>query len=410
MAFNNVLAFASLKAYIQYLPLAVVIVSAIFLVIAFIIGFSSGGARVSWGGFAWLISALGFVFADRYLHYKNPVYKMLNTRGFATPVVDFGSSITIAMACVFVVIVFYGLFTVLLKRKSKITVRQQKEKLAFEKAVKYGSYEGFDIIDQDDDSVRLKPTGIGRVLGGLICVVNTAMLIATLVCVALLVVNSTKLKNGAMSAIYTVPIVPKVLPWAEKYALDFAIIGIMFWLAVAGAKKGFTETIRLLVVWLGAIVALGLSFYLPFSRFVPRNSFLSVLVNRIVGLVAKLGWRESVYTICGKIATGTLLATVSLLAILMVNALLKTLSKDVFSEGVLGAIDKILAGVVCLILGAVLCALIWAGLYAFAHYGVFRMGGLTRGTSVISNGFFETFDIYLKPWLQRFTAMVKRIF
>ena len=287
MTLHSILAFESLKAYIKYLPLAVAVVSAVFIVIAFIIGFTSGGARVRWSGFAWLVAALGFVFADKYLHEKNPVYKMLSARGFYAEVVSFASSFTIALACILVVLFLYGLFTVILRRKRKIAVRAIQEKNAFEKAIKYGSYEGFDVDEDDEKSVRVKPTGIGRLLGGLICAVNTAMVIATLVCATLLIVNATSLKNGAMSAIYTVPIIPKVLPYAEKYALDFAMIGIIFLIAVWGAKKGFTETIRVFLVRLGGIAAIALCFYLPFSRFASSNSFLRVIVDRLVGLAAK---------------------------------------------------------------------------------------------------------------------------
>ena len=262
MTLNNLLALSSLKAYIQYLPLATVAVSGIFLIIAFIIGFTNGGARVRWSGVAWLVSALGFVLADRYLHTKNPIHTALQNRGFATSVVNFASSLTIAVACVLAVLIVYGFFTVLLRKKRKIEVRKEKEKQAFEKAIKYGSYEGFDIDDNDEKSVRLKPTAIGRVFGGIFCAVNTLMVIATLVCITLLIIDTTSLKNGAMSAIYTVPAVSKVLPMAKKYALDFAIIGIVFAVASSGAKRGFTETVRVFVVRLGAIAALALSFYL----------------------------------------------------------------------------------------------------------------------------------------------------
>ncbi len=410
MTLNCILALESLKAYTKYLPLAVAGVSAIFIVIAFIIGFTSGGARVRWSGFAWLVSALGFVFADKYLHEKNPVYKMLSARGFHAQVVAFASSFTIALACILAVLLLYGLFTLILRRKRKVAVRAIQEKNAFEKAIKYGSYEGFDIDEDDEKSVRVKPTGIGRVLGGIICAVNTAMLIATLVCTTLLIVNATSLKNGAMSAIYTVPIIPKLLPYAEKYALDFAMIGVIFLVAVSGAKKGFTETVRVFLIRLGGIAAIALCFYLPFSRFASSNSFLRVIVGRLVGLAAKVGWSVKVYTICGKIAAALVLCVIAIAVLLLINALLKTLTKEVFQDGLLGVIDKMLAGVAFLMLGALLCAVIWGALYAFSHYGVFQMGGLTRGTSTLSSGFFETFDYYLKPWLERFTAKIKSIF
>ena len=408
MSLNNILALASLKAYIPYLPLATVIVSGLFIVIAFIVGFVKGGARVCWGGLSWLVSALAFAVLDRYAHEKNPVYKALQYRGFSITLVDFFASFTLALACVFAVLIIYGVFAKLLRKDQELKLQEEKEKQAFEKAIKYGSYEGFD-IDQTDNSLRLKPTFIGRIFGGFLCAVNMLMALATVVSAVLLVVDTTLFKQGAMSPIYNVATVNRILPWIKRYALDFVIIGIIFATATWGAKRGFTEGIRLFVIWFGVIGALIVSFYLPFSRFVPRNSFLSVTVSRFVALASKTGWNQTVYTVCAKIGVGLIFAVMSTAVLLVVNLLLKALSNRV-SGGLFGAIDKILAGVTFLIVGALLCAFIWAILYACTHYGVLRMFEITRGQSILSSGFFDFYDVFLQPWLVRFSNFVQRIF
>jgi hypothetical protein len=235
------------------------------------------------------------------------------------------------------------------------------------------------------------------------------MALATVVSAVLLVVDTTLFKQGAMSPIYNVATVNRILPWIKRYALDFVIIGIIFATATWGAKRGFTEGIRLFVIWFGVIGALIVSFYLPFSRFVPRNSFLSVTVSRFVALASKTGWNQTVYTVCAKIGVGLIFAGMSIAVLLVVNLLLKALSNRV-SGGLFGAIDKILAGVTFLIVGALLCAFIWAILYACTHYGVLRMFEITRGQSILSSGFFDFYDVFLQPWLVRFSNFVQRLF
>lgn len=402
----SILAFEWLKARLGWLPYCVAVLCGVLLAIAFVIGAVKGGARVRWGGFAWLVAGVGFVFADKYLHTKNPVYTFMTARGFDERVTSFASAISLAAACVLVTLLFYGVFAVICRRKR----RAVKAQATFEKSVRYGSYEGFD-IDEDETTERgAKPSGLGRLMGGVLCAVNTAAVLATLICIALLVVDSTKLKDGALEAIYTVPAVNKLLPYVAQYALDLAIVGVVFAVAFAGAKKGFTETLRVIVVKIGGLCAIALCLYLPFSRFASSNSFLNVIVSRCVGLFSKLGVSEKVYTVCGKIAAGVLMGVMVALAFALLNWLLKLLGRSVRRGGFFRALDRMLACLVYLALGVLLCALIWAVLYVFAHYGVFHMGGLTRGATTLSKGFFETFDVYLQPWLVRLSAKLKSIF
>lgn len=408
MFLHSVLALESLKAYIGYLPLATAVLCAALLTVAFFIGFVKGGARVRWGGFAWLVASLGFVFANKYLHTKNPVYKMLDNRGFDARVTAFASSLTIALACILVVLLFYGVFALIFRRKRR--PKERSDKLVLERSIKYGSYEGFDVDEDELRGNRKKPTGLGRLTGGIVCLSNTAMVLATLLCIALFVIDSTSLKRGAMAAIYTVPVIPKVIPYAARYALDFAIIGIVFAVAVAGSKKGFTKTIRVFIVCLGGLSAIVLAFYLPFSRFAGSVGFLQVIVMRCVSLVSKLGVSERVYTIGGKLVAALLLCAIAIAAVILLNLLLKKLINSVSRGGFFRVLDRVLAGLAFLLLGVALCALVWAVLYVFAYYDVFYMGGFTRGDSTISRGFFETFDVYLKPWLVRIGARIKSIF
>lgn len=50
---------------------------------------------------------------------------------------------------------------------------------------------------------------------------------------------------------------------------------------------------------------------------------------------------------------------------------------------------------------------IWAVVYTLAYYGVFQVSELMTGDTCLSNGIFQTFDVYLKPYLDSFTETAK---
>lgn len=407
MPLQSLLAAEWLRSNIQYLPLAVVILCGVILLIAFFVGLKKGGRRVSWGGFVWLAAGVAFFLVDKYLGAKNPVRTWLTKNNFDGNVVAFASSFTIAIACIIVVLALYGLFTLLFRRGRKF----KKEKdLSEERGVKYGTYEDVEIYGDEEEKPRgkyRKPSVFGRICGGLICVVNTAMVLAVVIAAALLLVNSTSFKDGFFSPIYRVPLVRTLVTYASRFALDFAIIGIIAGIACAGTKKGMLETVRALLVKLGVLAALGFSFYLPFSKFVDSNAFLSAVVERCIALFNTFGASEKVATIGGKVLSGVALAVVSCLAILLVQWILKQIVKVVNRLKFLQVIDRTLSCVLYLAIGVAVCAAIWAVVYTLAYYGIFQVSELMTGDTCLSNGIFQTFDVYLKPYLDSFTETAK---
>lgn len=123
---HSLLAF-SIKDYINYLPLAVAILCGVILFIALCIGFAKGARKVRYGGVAWLIAGVGYIFADKFLRAKNPLNKLLSGR-FSAKVVEFASSFSIALACILIVLILGGIFSLFLRPKKK-KEKKRKENL-----------------------------------------------------------------------------------------------------------------------------------------------------------------------------------------------------------------------------------------------------------------------------------------
>ena len=405
---HSLLAF-SIKDYINYLPLAVAILCGVILFIALCIGFAKGARKVRYGGVAWLIAGVGYIFADKFLHAKNPLSKFLSGR-FSAKVVEFASSFSIALACILIVLILGGIFSLFLRPKKK-KEKKRKENLDTI-GVSYDEnfqYQVFDKKAKKKKKKEGKPSFFGRLLGGLACVINSAMILATVVVSVLFVIYSTKLKNGVLAPVLTVPYVKFILKYALLYAVDLGIIGIIIGFASLGKKVGFFNILRPIIIKVGGAVLIVACFYIPFSRFLTKVTLMNSLVTRCVGAMSKVGASVKVATIAGKIVAGLLVAVVVVLALLLLNFAMKKLSKGIKRVGVVRVLDNSLSCLVFLIIGIVVVALVLAVTYALAHYGLFHAGGLLTGETTLSSGIYDVFDIYLKGYLDRFSGALGRL-
>ncbi|MBQ8684923.1 MAG: hypothetical protein IJ514_01980 [Clostridia bacterium] len=406
MTTHSVLALESLKGYMNYLPLAVAIVCGVILLIAFCIGFAKGAKKVRWGGVAWLAAGVGYIFADKFLRDKNPLNGMLQGR-FSAEIVSFASSFSIALACILIVLLLCGVFALFCRPGKE---KKRKKESLDTVGVGYDEnfeYQVFDKTEKKTNRKKGKPSFFGRVLGALACTINTAMVLATIVIFLLFIVYSTKLKNGVLAPIFTVPYVQFVLKYALLYAVDLAIVGVIFGFARMGRRVGFFNILRPIVVKVGGAVAIAACFYLPFSKYLGSVTLLNSLVTRCVGALASVGAGAKVATIAGKIVAGVLMCIVVALAIWLLNFAMKKLSQGIKSVGVFRALDCTLSCLIFLVLGVAVVALVLAITYALAHYGLFYAGGLLTGETTLSRGLYGVFDLYLKGYLERFSGVLQ---
>ena len=403
MYLHSVMAWEGLKSYMKYLPLALAVVCAVLLFFALCIGLKKGARQVSWRGVAWLIACAAFLVVKRFLHTKNPIYKFLTNRGVNESITDFASSFSLMLACVFAVLLCYGVCTLAFRRAPKVKERAKKER-SFEMMLKYGSYEGVEIRGEGDEvhAVKTAKTSVfGRLMGGLCCLINTAMLLGSVLAVFLMVVHSTSLASGAFAGMYAYAWVGKLAQFVKKYAMDVAIVGVTLGVTLSGTKKGFTAVLRKILVFVGYVGGLICAVYLPFSRFTAKNELLGKIVDVCVLAVGKLGAKAKLAALGGKLLAVLAFALVVILFMLIFNMLMKKLVKAISRGGFFRVIDRMLAAIVYLTFAFVLCALALVLVYAMEHCGLSAFGGVFRIDGSLSGGVMQVFDVYLRPLLIR---------
>ena len=407
MANMNSLLALNVKSYIPYLPLGIACFCGAILLIAFFIGFAKGAKKVKYGGVAWLFAGVGFIFADKFLRARNPITKFLGGR-FSAQIVEFASSFSIAIACILAVLVLGGIFKLFLREKKKKTKKAKSKDVGVTFDENF-QYQVFDKKAKKKKRKEGKPCFFSRLIGGFACLINSAMILATIVVFALFVVYSTKLKNGVLAPALSVWYVRYILQYALLYAVDLAIIGVIIAFARMGKKVGFFNILRPLIVKLGGLVAIVACFYIPFSRFLTKVTLMNSLVNRAVNTFSSFGASVKVATIAGKIVAGLLLAIVVILALLILNFAMKKLAKGIKKVGVFRLFDCTLSCLVFLVIGVAVVASALAITYTLAHYNLFHAGGILTGETTLSNGVYSVFDVYLKGYLQRFSGVLGRL-
>ena len=381
-------------------PLYVVMIAcAAILLIAFLIGFFKGFRKVSWGGFVWLVTgAAFFVLAEK------------------TSFGEGKKAFLLAAVCIVAALAAYGLCSLLFRPKAKWVYRTgsrfEKDSNGFEydpKELEYDDYEENGVEEVLVTKGYGKPSIFGRILGALICTVNTAMVLSTVLCAVLFIVDCTALRNVGLIAqayqtqIKGVAVIPTVLPFVYKYALDLALIGIIVGVASKGAQKGFLETIRVLIVKIGGLVAFALGFYLPFSGYADAENgiyFLAKVVERCTAMLQSFGVDGMLLSIGGKLVSGILLCAFIGLALWIVNFVLKQFVTVIHNVGFLKTVDGAISCVAYVAIGAVICVAVWSMLFVFNHYGILNFSEVLAGDSArLSKGLFELCGKYVTKLL-----------
>ncbi len=393
-------------------PIILAIVLIALLLLAFCIGLKKGARRVSWTGTVWLAAGVIFLLLHKYLAAK--LNESLSTVFTFLPatVRPYSGTLVLALGAVIGTLILYGVFTLLFRPKIKWKKKDSDRYTLDADGVEYDEdyYDYDDYEDYEDRKEMIRkgygtPSFGGRLLGGLLCAVNIGMILAVAVGIALLLLNGTGLKTY-WSGFFSNATVQKAIGYADKYALDLLLIGILVAFACKGKKNGFVETLRTLLMNLGMIAVVVAAFYLPFamtaSGVAPAGAGGTVfgLVQRCeIAIVSMGGTVASVAPIVSKIVAGLLLAILFVAAMLLVNWLLKLAVKGISKVGLLRTVDGSIACVIYLVVGAAVCAVIWVLFAVLAYYGIFNIANYFTDAATLSNAFLKACQAYIDPIL-----------
>ena len=378
------------------LPQIAAIICALILLAAFFIGFAKGVKRVGWEWMTCLAGFVGFAALDGYLRANSKALKlpMFGKMSAAT-----ATTFVLAFAFLALVLILYGVCSALF-RPREVWVR--KDRFLFRRDQKAGRGNG--------NPKRLvyrnyaPPKFFGRLLGGVVCMVNTGVIVALVLSIFLLFIYGTAIVNLNLGGVLKVQISQIVLKYAMRYALDFITLCIPFFLACYGYKRGFVSSLRTIVFNAGSILIIVAAFWLPFSPLVGKSNlnFLGKLIDRCAAILG--GVPEQFRPFVAKLIAGVFLLLFFTVIFLFVNHILVKYEKSLEKASFMKGVDSVVSCVLYFLIGVALCVLLWAGLYALDVCKIFKISEVLGEDAVLSKellNFVKTFmDQFLKPFLK----------
>ncbi len=376
------------------IPTIALIACAVIVAIAFLMGLGKGAYRVGKGGLYWLIAGVGFVFAYKLLADKNP----LKGSAFGNASAALWAFVLI-LGCVLAALIIRGLLAVIFKPRAT-WLRASDEDDDFD----YG------MDDIDDTPIRKsrgtamkmpgKPGILSRLLGGLICAVNTALILAIIVVAALLFIYGTKFRYTSIGELLKVRVVELVVKYATSYAFDIITVGIVFGIAYKGFRTGALQVTRMVILKLGVLVVIVGGFAIPFVKQTADLYVFRKLIERCTVLFAKM--KPLPEEIFSKLTAGALIVIAGIIVVALINMLLKKVTENIEETPIIRVVDGSIATIVYMLIGVVICAIFWAGLYLLDYCGVFQISDVFSEKAVFAKDCFAAAEKFLKAFADKF--------
>ena len=382
------------------LPKLIGVVTLVLLAAAFIVGFVKGFRKVSWDGLIWATAACLFTFVG---------FLIEPTGGEVRKV-----AIVLLFALLYIVaaLVAYGLLAHLVRPrvrwvKDNVNGDTTLAEYGLEFEPEYLDYDGED--DPRPYGKRLHKTGFnppslwGRLLGAFAAMVMVLMLVWSVLGITLLGMSATKLADMSIGSILQNETLGKLLGLAQKLTLDWVCIGFIFFVAKKGFSVGLMNSLRSILVSLGTVALLGVSFYLPFSDMVTRETGLFYFLHTLSERCASAMQRFPLSDILGKLATGGCLAMASCVVMFLFNLLLKKCCKLVSASAPTRMVDQILSCGLYMVIAVVICVGVWVCLAAVEYLGILNVSEILHEDAYLSNGLFSI----AKKLVLELKAMIK---
>ncbi len=349
-------------------------------ILAFVIGYVRGFTRTGWGAFVWALTALGWLFFERKFHKINPLASNGGGRGLN----DLFASVLSLSVFILVAFLLFGILAGFLrpKKKNYDTVIHQYYQHSEEKFV--GTYEETEKYDDEEQEAedkkrggkgfkkpfkvkKQKPRFINRLFGGLISLVNCAIVFVALAAVLLVVLP---VFGVGVEDVYSVAILKKCRKLIETHALDLLFSAVIMGMAYGGWRAGLLRGLRGFLQSIGVFVAVVGGFTLPFLKLgfvVNMNEFFADGIGHFV----KAGsFIEQFVPVLGQLASGLLLAIVFAITLALVCKLLQVLARNTRRSGPVRFIDGVLGVIVMIGLAVLLLVFIFFVLSMFEYFGV----------------------------------------
>lgn len=373
---------------IDVLPTIFVIVAITLLVLAFTMGFVKGFRKVGWDGLMWLAASLLFLLLNSLL----PEGAILSAA--------FTASIIMAVLSVAAALVGFGVLASFIRPK----VRWVKDNVNGDTSLaEYGLEFEPEYLDYDGENDVMPygkmiyktgfnpPNVVGRLLGGVACMVTVAMILWAVAGVAMLAVDATSLKTMGYEIILKGKFAEFLLMTAKKYLLDCLAIGITLFIAKRGYYTGFMSSLRTLILTIGGTAGIGFAFYLPFSKFAYRTDGLWTFLNKLAirCYVALDGKGGAFNAILSKLLAGVVIAAIVCVLLVLLNLLLTKCCKMVSSSGPSRLADACAACLFYAVLGAAIIVAAWFVLATLDFFMIININEVIQPTAHLSNGLFR---------------------
>ena len=232
----------------KQIPKIFAIVAGVLIAIAFTIGFLKGFRKVSWNGLIWATAGSIFLLISR----------SINPTGSATQ--KFIVAMAIALLCIGAALALYGVLAYYLRPK----VRWIKDDVNGDTTLaEYGLEFEPEYLDYDGEhemqpyGKRIHRTGFTppcfafRLLGGIVCAINVAVVLWAIASVLLLFINATSLAEKNLGLMLQGKTVQKFLEFAQLACLEMLAIGLVISIARKGYSNSLVNSLRVILVSLG---------------------------------------------------------------------------------------------------------------------------------------------------------------
>lgn len=359
-----------------------------------------------------------FIFVELKFHEKNPVLQMGAVEKLPAEIRDFVGALSVAIAAILVASVVFGLLAFLVRPRRK---RDKSYYYCKEVLMDANGNDDGDDDYREQKRVRYAPdatykprkvSGFNRFVGGLVAVVQTAIVLAGLAGVALVIVKVTPFASK-LSFVYASEnaTVAKIWGYVRSYALDLVWIALIAGIAVAGFKAGFLRGFAGIFKFFGIVAAIAF-LAVPFVSALTSMKAFAFVARLSMFYANGIGKIEAVAKlsgILGKVACGVTLAILCGLAVTLVCWLLRLIARAARrGSAAFRFLDGVVAFFVMLAVGVAVCLALTTLLYLPESLGKsFVLTDLFGDDSALAKGFYDFVVQYVKPLIDKIKAWGK---